>query len=130
MTTRWNRVTVLALTVVGLLAYLVIPDQETVSTGFLGAIAVFGWAFVCAYGLRSKWRATAAGRGVMRLILCLTVICTQGMVTILTEYSYPGREVIRPLLLLGIALTILDLLLTLLRVQRTRSNIQNLKEEV
>lgn len=118
MTIALNRAAVVLAAVAGLLAFLFVPDREALATGFLGAIAVLGWTFVAIYGIRSNWRSTAAGRGVMRLVLCLTVICTQGLVTVLTDYSYPGREVIRPLLLLGIALTILDLLLTLVRLQR------------
>ena len=118
MTTRWNRAFIAAMATVGLVALVLMPDSEVVATGFLAAIAVFGWLFVAVYGLRSAWRATAAGRGVMRLMLCLTVICTQGLATILTDYSYPGRDVVRPLLLLGIALATADLFLTLIRVQR------------
>lgn len=118
MTIALNRAAVALAAVAGLLAFLFVPDREALATGFLGAIAVLGWTFVAIYGIRSNWRSTAAGRGVMRLVLCLTVICTQGLVTVLTDYSYPGREVIRPLLLLGIALAILDLLLTLVRLQR------------
>lgn len=123
MTTLWNRLVLATVAIVGLIALVLVPDREAVATGFLAAIALTGWAFVGAYGIRSNWRSTAAGRGVMRLMLCLTVICTQGMVTILTDYSYPGREVIRPLLLLGIALAVLDLLLTLVRLQRARGGV-------
>lgn len=118
MTIGLNRAAVAVALIAGLAAFLLLPDREVSASVFLAAIAVLGWAFVIAYGIRSAWRSTAAGRGVMRLMLCLTVICTQGMVTILTDYSYPGREVIRPLLLLGIALAVLDLLLTLIRLQR------------
>lgn len=119
MTVAVNRVVVVVAAAVGLIAFLVVPDREALGAGFLGAIAALGWLFVGAYA-RSAWRSTAAGRGVMRLMLCLAVICTQGLATILTDQSYPGREVVRPLLLLGIALATLDLLLTLVRLQRTR----------
>ncbi len=118
MSIAMNRAAVALAALAGLVAFWLVPDREALATGFLGAIAALGWAFVGVYGIRSNWRSTAAGRGVMRLVLCLTVICTQGLVTVLTDYSYPGREVIRPLLLLGIALAILDLLLTLVRLQR------------
>lgn len=119
MTALWNRVVLAILTAAGLVAFVLISDREAVANAFLAAIVACGWAFVLAYGVRSQWRSTAAGRGVMRLMLCLSAICTQGLVTVLTDYSYPGREVIRPLLLLGIALAILDLLLTLVRLQRS-----------
>ncbi|MGW5377424.1 putative phage holin [Nocardia sp. NPDC003999] len=119
MSTRRNRVVLVAAAMAGLVAFVAIPDREAAATVYLGAIAALGWLFVGAYA-RSAWRSTAAGRGVMRLMVCLSVICTQGMATILTDYSYPGRDVIRPLLLLAIALAILDLLLTLVRLQRAR----------
>ncbi|WP_143876094.1 putative phage holin [Nocardia fluminea] len=101
----------------GLLVLVLVPNREAVATGFLGVIAVLGWVFVGTYAYRNRWRDTDGGRVVMQLMLCLTVICTQGMLTILTDYQYPAREVIRPLLLLGIALAVLDLLLTMVRLQ-------------
>lgn len=99
---------------------VLVPDREAVATGFLGVIVALGWIFVGTYAYRNRWRATSGGRVVMQLMLCFTAICTQGMVTILTDYNYPGRDVIRPLLLLGIALAVLDLLLTMVQLQRTR----------
>ena len=120
MTTRWNRASLTALAAVGMLVLVLVPDREAVATVYLGAIVVLGWIFVAVYAFRSRWRYTSGGRVVMQLMLCLTVICTQGLLTILTDYHYPGREVIRPLLLLGIALAVLDLLLTMVRLQRTR----------
>jgi hypothetical protein len=118
MSIRKNHVVLAVSTAAGLAAFFAVPDREDAATGFLAVIALLGWAFVLTYGLRSRWRSTAAGRGVMRLMLCLTLICTQGMATILSDYSYPGRDIIRPILLLGVALAILDLLLTLVRIQR------------
>lgn len=123
MNIRKNHVVVAVATIAGATTYLVAPSREMVANWFLGVIAVLGWVFMIAYGLRSNWRATAAGRGVMRLMLCLAAICTHGVVTILTDYSYPGRDYIRPLLLLGIALAVLDLLLTLIRIQRSKPTI-------
>lgn len=105
-------------TLVGVLAYVFAPDRDVVASVYLACIAGLSWLFVATYGVGSNWLATAAGRGLMRLMLCMALICTQGLITILTDYSYPGREVIRPLLLLGIGLTVLDLWLTLRRIQR------------
>ncbi|UGT65341.1 hypothetical protein LTT66_18395 [Nocardia gipuzkoensis] len=122
MSIRKNHVVLAVSSAAGIGAYFLAPNRETVVAGYLAAIALLGWIFVLTYGVRSHWRATAAGRGVMRLMLCLTLICTQGMATILSDYSYPGRDIIRPLLLLGVALAILDLLLTLVRIQRERGD--------
>ncbi|WP_052372596.1 putative phage holin [Nocardia otitidiscaviarum] len=123
MSIRKNHVVLATATIAGAAAYVFGPSRETVANWFLGMIAVLGWVFMIAYGTRSNWRATAAGRGVMRLMLCLSVICTHGIATIATDYSYPGRDFIRPILLLAVALAVLDLLLTLIRIQRNGVNL-------
>ncbi|BAD56392.1 putative phage holin [Nocardia farcinica] len=119
MSVRVNHIVLAAATLAGGAAYIFVPDREALANALLGVIAVLGWIFVAAYGIRSRWTSTAAGRGVMRLMVCLALICTHGTATLL--WGYPGRDFIRPLLLLAIVLAVLDLLATLLRLQRTRS---------
>lgn len=102
----------------GLMVLFLVEDRDAAGNIILGATAVFAWMFVAGYGLRSEWRATAAGRAVMRLMLCIAGICTQGVATIVSDYGYPGRDVIRPLLLLGVGLAVLDMWWQLRRVQR------------
>lgn len=120
MSITGNHVVVAVASVIGIAAVVLVPDRNALANAFLMAIAVFCWMFVVLYGLRSQWRVTAPGRGVMRLMACMALLCTQGMATILSDYSYPGREIIRPVLMLGITLAVLDLLLTLIRIQRGR----------
>lgn len=102
----------------GLALLTAFPNKETAADIILGGTAAVAWAFVGVYSLRSHWRATAAGRAIIRLVLCIASICTQGLATILTDSSYPGREVIRPVLLLLVGVAVLDLLWTLIRIQR------------
>ncbi|AHH16601.1 putative membrane protein [Nocardia nova SH22a] len=111
-------VVLIAAALAGLLALYVAPDRETVGNSILAALAVVSWLFVAVYGLRSQWRATASGRAIMRLVMCIGLICTQGITAVLTDFGYPGRDIIRPLLLLGVAVAVLDLLITLVRIQR------------
>lgn len=105
-------------TAVGSVALAVEPDRDLIGNAILVLLASLSWVFVVVYGLRSSWRATPSGRAVMVLVTCIGAICTQGAVAIFTDYTYPGRDIIRPLLLLGVAVAVLDLLITLVRIQR------------
>lgn len=96
----------------------VVRDSATISAVFLALLAIKSWFFVVLYALRSNWRSTAAGRAVMRLIACIALISTHGSLTVLTEASYPGRPFVRPVLLAGVALAVMDLLVTLVAIQR------------
>lgn len=113
----------LSATIVGLLVLWLEPQREDAGNIFLGAIAVLSWAFVLTYMARSDWGATAGGRAILRLVACIGLLCTQGMASILTDYSYPLRDWIRPLLLMLIALAVLDLFVTLVRIQRDESTL-------
>ena len=106
-----------ATTVAGVTALVVVPDKELVANVILAGTVTVAWAFVILYATRSQWRAEATGRAILRMVLGIAVICTQGLVTILTDYSYPGREIIRPILLLLVGVAVLDLLWTLVRIQ-------------
>ncbi|MBF6213788.1 hypothetical protein IU487_22480 [Nocardia puris] len=102
----------------GVAAVLVLPDHDTVVTAILVAIGVEAATFSVLYAARSNWRATAAGRIIMRLMVCIAAIGAHGAANAVTDAGYPGREYIRPLLLLGVAVTVLHLLLRLTWVQR------------
>jgi len=105
-------------TAAGSAALVLEPDRDLVGNVILVILASLSWVFVVVYGLRSRWRATSSGRAVMILVTCIGAICTQGAIAIFTDYTYPGRDIIRPLLLLGVAVAVFDLLLTLVRIQQ------------
>jgi hypothetical protein len=104
--------------IVGLLVITLEPEREDAGNIILGGIATVSWVFILVYMSRSDWAATAAGRAILRLVLCIGLLCTQGVATILTGYSYPLRDWIRPGLLLLIFLTLVDLCVVLVRIQR------------
>jgi hypothetical protein len=108
-------------TAAGVTALVLSPDKELVANVILAGTVAVSWAFVFVYALRSKWRQEAAGRAILRMVLGIAAICTQGLVTILTDYSYWGREIFRPILLLLVLVAVLDLLWTLVRIQRGES---------
>lgn len=107
-----------ATTTVGVAALVAVPDKELVANAILTGTAAVSWAFCILYVTRSKWRAEATGRAILRMVLCIAAICTQGLVTILTDYGYWGREIFRPIMLLLVGVAVLDLLWTLVRIQR------------
>lgn len=113
-----------ATTVAGVSALVVVPDKELVANVILAGTVTVAWSFVILYVTRSRWRAEATGRALLRMVLSIALVCTQGLVTILTDYSYPGREIIRPILLLLVGVAVLDLLWTLIRIQRGESMYQ------
>lgn len=110
----------LAATALGLVLMLLIPDREIVGGLFLAAEAALSSAFVVTYAVGSHWRATREGMVVMQLVLCMAAIGWHGAANAFTDAGYPGRDVVRPLLLLAITVTVLHLLLRLVSMQRVR----------
>ncbi|MBF6515509.1 hypothetical protein IU421_14645 [Nocardia cyriacigeorgica] len=118
MSPAWIRRLLIAITMVAAPVVLLVPDHRLVGVVILAAIGIESAAFVVLYGWRSNWRSTSAGRIIMRLMLCLAAIGAHGTVNAITDAGYPGRDYIRPLLLLGVALAVLHLLLRLSWAQR------------
>ncbi|NEW40770.1 hypothetical protein GV794_01860 [Nocardia cyriacigeorgica] len=116
----WIRRLMITAAVIAVPSVLLVPDHRLVGVVILAAISIESGIFVGLYAWRSNWRATSAGRIIMRLMLCLAAIGAHGTVNALTDAGYPGREFIRPLLLLGVALAVLHLVLRLSWVQRDR----------
>lgn len=114
-----KRYLVLSLAAVAGLAVIGLDDsREDAGNIMVGCIAATSWLFVLVYMTRSDWAATGTGRAFLRLVACIGLLCTQGAASIITDYSYPLRDWIRPLLLLLIFLQLVDLFVILLRFQR------------
>lgn len=114
-----KRYLVLVLAAAAGLAVIGLDDsREDAGNVMIGCIAATSWLFVLVYMTRSDWAATGTGRAFLRLVGCIGLLCTQGAASIVTDYSYPLRDWIRPLLLLLILLQLVDLFVILLRVQR------------
>lgn len=110
--------------IAGVSAVLLSPDKDLVANVILAGVAAVSWAFCILYVTRSNWRAEATGRAIMRMVFCIAALCTQGLVTILTDYDYWGREVFRPIMLLLVGVAVLDLMWTLIRIQRGQATFQ------
>jgi hypothetical protein len=95
------------------------PNLNSAANVFLLVLTIKSWIFVSLYAFRSNWTATAPGRAVMRLMFCIAVLCTQGTATLYFGADYFGRAFVRVALIGFITLAVLDLLLTLVAVQRT-----------
>jgi ABC-type Fe3+ transport system permease subunit len=108
----------MAATVAGLVMMVVVHDREVIAGTLLGALAAISTVFVATYSTRSRWRATREGMVVMQLVVCMAAIGWHGAANAFTDSGYPGRDVIRPLLLLAIVVTVLHLLLRLVAAQR------------
>ena len=93
-----------------------------------GDYAIFLWTVLqigltALYGLRSRWRASIPGQILFTSFCCTSIALTQVSVTLLTDSSYAGRDVIRPIAYtLGIigTLVMLWLLLAMQRKDRQR----------
>jgi uncharacterized membrane protein YeiH len=94
---------------------------ETAGTVLFVLDAVGLAVFVVLYGLRSDWRATEAGRAMMRFVAVLLAIMTAAIVlrfagdALLVE---PARLLLRVLLFGALLAGIVHLNVVLLRVQR------------
>jgi uncharacterized membrane protein YfcA len=108
----------MATAALGFAMMLVVHDRELIAGTLLAGLAVTSTAFVVTYGARSAWRATREGVVVMQLVVCMAAIGWHGAANAFTDASYPGRDVIRPLLLLAIVVTVVHMLLRLVAMQR------------
>lgn len=88
-----------------------------------GDYAIFTWTILqigltVLYGLRSRWRASTPGQILFTSFCCTSIALTQVSVTLLTDSSYYGRDVVRPIAYaIGIVGTLVMLRL-LLQMQR------------
>lgn len=89
---------------------------ETEARILLVAMTALAWLFVAAYGLRSPWRATQAGRSVMATTIALALIGTQ-LASVWLFGDYPFRAEVRSVVVLTLVLTLLHRLLVLWRIQ-------------
>lgn len=78
------------------------------------AIAVLSGAFTILYGFRSQWWRTHAGRAVFYLSTALTLFSGQVGISAWTGSSYLWRNEIRFVLYFTLAMTVVNLIWTLL----------------
>jgi hypothetical protein len=108
--------------IVGALLILLVDSNydRAIGNTILGGVALTTWVFVILYTTRSPWRATAAGRSVLYDQLCLGSLSAYLLIAnFLPRQKYPIINDIRSILFLGILLALLNMILTLFRVQQT-----------
>lgn len=93
------------------------PDFNLAANVLIVLLAVKCIVFVVLYGIRSNWTATAPGRAVMGLVGSLALISVVGSLTI-TLGDYPGRPVVRLVMIWLAAVAVMPLLLSLIDAQR------------
>lgn len=93
------------------------PNYPLSANILLVLLMVVAGVFVGRYAFWSNWRATAAGRAIMGLIACLTVICGIGTLGFFLG-NYPGRPFVRAAAFCAVTFTVMNLLLTLVAAQR------------
>ena len=93
------------------------PNYTLSANLLLALLMVKAAIFVGLYAVRSNWRATAAGRAVMSLIACIAAICGIGTVNAFLN-DYGAKPFIRLACFIAVGLTLMNLLLTLVALQR------------
>lgn len=103
---------------------LILATPSSTSTVVLYlTVTALSLVFAVTYGLRSNWRATAAGRALMYVTLSFASF---GAYVLASYYFGPFcyRDTVRDLLLLGLAVVFVNLNLTLRRAQRIKDEAQ------
>ncbi|WLP90267.1 hypothetical protein [Gordonia sp. NB41Y] len=93
-------------------------DARTGANALIVTIASLAGVFTLLYGLRSHWTATHAGRAVLYMSTALTLFGAQVSVSAWSGSDYPWRNEIRWILYFALAVTLANLIRTLLREQR------------
>lgn len=99
-------------------ALLFLEDLSTAANVLLLAATSAAGLFSLAYAVRSKWRATMPGRALLYSSLAFFTLGVQASLSIWVGSEYGGWGAIRFSLYLVLALTSINMLLTLLHVQR------------
>ena len=81
-------------------------------------ISALAGVFTLLYGLRSRWWKTHAGRAVLYMSVALTAFSGQVGISAWTGASYLWRNEIRFVLYFGLAVTLANLIRTLVQEQR------------
>lgn len=74
----------------------------TMSDIDIGDVMIFAWCLlqlwlVVQYAVGSQWRNSDAGKLIITSFACTVIALAQVSVTLLTDSSYPGRDVVRPI---------------------------------
>lgn len=73
-------------------------------------------SFLILYGLRSPWRATSTGRGIFTLTASMVAVLSNALAGVMLG-DYPGRDLVRLILVGGVACAGWNLLRNLIGLQ-------------
>lgn len=100
-------------------------EIETATSAYIVTMTIASGVFVILYGLRSRWRDTQPGRALMYTNLAFFALGMQICFSVLLGTEYWGRGVMRLFLYMGLALTMINLNLTLFRIQNEAIELKN-----
>lgn len=118
-TRRGNRICVAVMVAVGIILTVLIEDNRTATTVFLMTTVVESWVFTIVYGIWSKWRSADVARALFWLGLAYALLSTHITLSALLRWptSTGYGSDIRQLLYLGLAASMLNILLVVRRMQ-------------
>ena len=107
-----------ATTVVGTV-FILVADSRMAGMVLYIALSSLASMFAVMYWTRSNWRKTAPGRALMYINLLLAALGVWVTLSIWLTDSIPFRDEVRSVLLLGFVVVMVNLILTLARVQNS-----------
>lgn len=103
---------------VGVFLMFLIQERRVALLLFIGVTWAETTFFVVMYGLRSNWRETAGGRALLWWSFSFWTLMTWILIGVVLRSDFPFKDDIREFLYMGFAVGLLNLNLTLLRIQR------------
>lgn len=114
---RAGHIILLLMALVGVVL-VVFVDDGLAADIFLTVTTAEAWLFVILYHRHTSWRLFAEARAVMGFAFSFALLGSQIVLTLWAGDDYPLRMDIRQVLYLGLALGLMNMLLTLWRVQK------------
>ena len=113
-----EKATLAATTVAGAV-FILVADSRMAGMVLYIALSSLAIVFAVMYWTRSNWRKTAPGRALMYINLLLAALGVWVTLSIWLTDSIPFRDEVRSVLLLGFVVVMVNLILTLARVQNS-----------
>lgn len=125
-----EKATLAATTAVGTV-FILVADSRMAGMVLYIALSALAIVFAGMYWTRSNWRKTAPGRALMYINLLLAALGVWVTLSIWLKDSIPFRDEVRSVLLLAFVVVMVNLILTLARVQnRTAHDLRAIKKEL
>lgn len=125
-----EKATLAATAVVGMV-FILVADSRMAGMVLYIALSSLAIVFAVMYWTRSNWRKTAPGRALMYINLLLAALGVWVTLSIWLTDAIPFRDEVRSVLLLGFVVVMVNLILTLARVQnRTARDLKAFKRDL